>query len=108
QAGFNQSEVGNALANAQVLTPDLNHGRLNVYQAVSAWVNSSSSTTTSSSSSSSCSLLCLEIAHAEGSNSGADEKLPASCGAGDPPNQAAGRASLGAAQLRDLRIQSTP
>src|SRR5437667_2159825 len=59
QAGFNQSQVGNALANAQVLTPDLNHGRLNVYQAVSAWVNSSSSTTTSSSSSSSCSLLCL-------------------------------------------------
>src|SRR6266566_5106368 len=57
QAGFNQSQVGNALANAQVLTPDLNHGRLNVYQAVSAWVNSSSSTTTSSSSS--CSLLCL-------------------------------------------------
>src|SRR5256884_7640471 len=36
QAGFNQSQVGNALANAQVLTPDLNHGRLNVYQAVSA------------------------------------------------------------------------
>jgi subtilisin family serine protease len=53
QSGFNQSQVANALANAQVLTPDLNHGRLNVYQAVSAWVNGSSSATTS------CSLLCL-------------------------------------------------
>jgi subtilisin family serine protease len=55
QSGFNQSQVANALANAQVLTPDLNHGRLNVYQAVSAWVNGSSSTATSSS----CSFLCL-------------------------------------------------
>lgn len=55
QSSLNQSQAANALANAQVLTPDLNHGRLNVYQAVSAWVNSSSST----SSSSSCSLLCL-------------------------------------------------
>lgn len=55
QSGFNQSEVAKALANAQVLTPDLNHGRLNVYQAVSAWLNGSSST----SSSGSCLLLCL-------------------------------------------------
>src|SRR5256884_3745784 len=55
QSGFNQSQVANALANAQALTPDLNHGRLNVYQAVSAWVNGSSSTATSSS----CSFLCL-------------------------------------------------
>jgi subtilisin family serine protease len=55
QSGFSQSQVANALANAQALTPDLNHGRLNVYQAVSAWVNSSNSTTTSGS----CSLLCL-------------------------------------------------
>src|ERR1700756_4467817 len=55
QSGLNQSQAANALANAQVLTPDLNHGRLNVYQAVSAWVNGSSST----SSSGSCSLLCL-------------------------------------------------
>ena len=54
-SGLNQSQAANALANAQVLTPDLNHGRLNVYQAVSAWVNGSSSTSTSSS----CSLLCL-------------------------------------------------
>jgi subtilisin family serine protease len=55
QSGFNQSQVANALANAQVLTPELNHGRLSVYQAVSAWVNSSTSTSTPSS----CSLLCL-------------------------------------------------
>jgi len=55
QSGFKQSQVANALANAQVLTPELNHGRLNVYQAVSAWVNSSTSTSTPSS----CSLLCL-------------------------------------------------
>lgn len=55
QSGFNQSQVANALANAQVLTPDLNHGRLNVYQAVSAWVNGSSTASTPSS----CSLLCL-------------------------------------------------
>lgn len=55
QSGFNQSQIANALANAQVLTPDLNHGRLNVYQAVSAWLNGSSST----SGSGSCLLLCL-------------------------------------------------
>ena len=55
QSGFSQSQVASALANAQALTPDLNHGRLNVYQAVSAWVNDSNSATTSSS----CSLLCL-------------------------------------------------
>jgi len=42
QQGFNQSQVAKALANAQLLTPDLNHGRLNVYQAVSAWLNGSS------------------------------------------------------------------
>ena len=55
QSSLNQSQAANALANAQVLTPDLNHGRLNVYQAISAWVNSSSST----SGSGSCTLLCL-------------------------------------------------
>jgi subtilisin family serine protease len=55
QSSLNQSQAANALAKAQVLTPDLNHGRLNVYQAVSAWVNSSSST----SGSGSCTLLCL-------------------------------------------------
>jgi subtilisin family serine protease len=57
QSGFNQSQAAKALANAQVLTPDLNHGRLNVYHAVSAWVNSSGSTSTSGSGS--CFLLCL-------------------------------------------------
>jgi subtilisin family serine protease len=56
QTGFNQSKVANALASAQVLTPDLNHGRLNVYQAVSAWVNGTSSTTSNPSS---CFWLCL-------------------------------------------------
>jgi subtilisin family serine protease len=66
----NQSQAGKALAHAQQLTSDLNHGRLNVYQAVSAWVNSysyssdsgsepSSSSTTTTSGSSSCFLLCL-------------------------------------------------
>jgi subtilisin family serine protease len=35
----NQSQAAKALSNAQHLTPDLNHGRLNVYQAISAWVN---------------------------------------------------------------------
>jgi subtilisin family serine protease len=61
QSGLNQSQAASALANAQLLTPDLNHGRLNVYQAVSAWVNSSSSSSSSSSTSSSgsCLLLCL-------------------------------------------------
>jgi subtilisin family serine protease len=35
----NQTQAAKALSNAQQLTPDLNHGRLNVYQAISAWVN---------------------------------------------------------------------
>jgi subtilisin family serine protease len=52
---LSQSQAANALSHAVVLTPDLNHGRLDAYQAVSAWVNGSSST----SSSSTCSLLCL-------------------------------------------------
>jgi subtilisin family serine protease len=52
---LNQSQAANALAKAQVLTPDLNHGRLDVYQAVTAWVNGTNST----SGSGSCSLLCL-------------------------------------------------
>jgi len=50
---INQSQAANALSHAIQLTPDLNHGRLDAYQAVSAWVNSSSG-----SSSSSCFLLC--------------------------------------------------
>jgi subtilisin family serine protease len=52
---LSQSQAANALSHAVVLTPDLNHGRLDTYQAVSAWVNGSSATSTSSS----CSLLCL-------------------------------------------------
>ena len=59
QSGFNQSQAASALSHAIVLTPDLNHGRLDAYQAVSAWVNGSSSTSGSGSSSGSCFLLCL-------------------------------------------------
>lgn len=54
-SGLNQSQAASALSHAILLTPNLNHGRLDVYQAVSAWVNNSSS----SSGSGSCSLLCL-------------------------------------------------
>jgi subtilisin family serine protease len=52
----NQSQAASSLSHAVKLTPDLNYGRLDVYQAVSAWVNSSGST--SSSGSSTCLLLC--------------------------------------------------
>src|SRR5579859_513024 len=38
---LSQSQAASALSHAVVLTPDLNHGRLDTYQAVSAWVNSS-------------------------------------------------------------------
>jgi subtilisin family serine protease len=37
---LNQSQASSALSHARVLTPDLNHGRLDVYQALSAWRNS--------------------------------------------------------------------
>ena len=56
KSGLNQSQAASALSHGRLLTPDLNHGRLDAYQAISAWVNSSSS---SSSTSSSCFLLCL-------------------------------------------------
>jgi subtilisin family serine protease len=39
---LNQKSAASAFSHAIQLTPDLNHGRLDVYQAVSAWVNSSS------------------------------------------------------------------
>jgi subtilisin family serine protease len=52
----NQSQAASALAHAIKLTPDLHNGRLDVYQAVSAWVNSS--TSGSGSGSGSCLLLC--------------------------------------------------
>lgn len=51
---LNQTQATNALQHAALLTPDLNHGRLDAYQAVSAWVNTPSSTTSGS-----CLLLCL-------------------------------------------------
>jgi subtilisin family serine protease len=49
---LNQSKASSALSHAIKLTPDLHNGRLDVYQAVSAWVNASSS------SGGSCVLLC--------------------------------------------------
>jgi subtilisin family serine protease len=49
---LNQSQASSALSHAIKLTPDLHNGRLDVYQAVSAWVNASSS------SGGSCILLC--------------------------------------------------
>jgi subtilisin family serine protease len=42
QPGLNQSNAANAFAHAVQLTPNLNHGRLDVYQALSAWINSPS------------------------------------------------------------------
>jgi subtilisin family serine protease len=59
KSGLNQSNAASAVAHGRLLTPDLNHGRLDVYQAISAWVNSSSSSSSTSSSSGSCFLLCL-------------------------------------------------
>jgi subtilisin family serine protease len=56
QQTLNQSQAANALSHGQVLTPDLNHGRLDAYKAVSAWVNNSGST--SGSGSGTCLLLC--------------------------------------------------
>jgi subtilisin family serine protease len=56
QPTINQSQAADALSHGQPLTPDLHHGRLNVYQAVSAWVNSSGSTPGSGSGS--CFLFC--------------------------------------------------
>jgi subtilisin family serine protease len=40
KAGLNQSKASSALSHAIRLTPDLNQGRLDAYQAISAWVNS--------------------------------------------------------------------
>jgi thermitase len=54
RSSMNQSQAANSLSHAIKLTPDLNHGRLDVYQAVSAWVNSSGS----SSGSGTCLLFC--------------------------------------------------
>lgn len=38
KAGLTPSDAAAALAHAQLLTPELNHGRLDVYQAVTAWL----------------------------------------------------------------------
>jgi subtilisin family serine protease len=51
---LNQAGASSALSHATRLTSDLHNGRLDVYQAVSAWVNSSSG-----SGSKSCGWLCL-------------------------------------------------
>ena len=59
KSGLNESQAASALSHGRQLTPDLNHGRLDAYQAISAWVNSSSSSSSTSSSSGSCFLLCL-------------------------------------------------
>ena len=56
RSSLNQTQAANALSHAIKLTPDLNHGRLDAYQAVSAWVNSSGSS--SSSGSGNCLLFC--------------------------------------------------
>jgi subtilisin family serine protease len=53
---LNQASASSALSHAIKLTPDLHNGRLDVYQAVSAWSNSSSN---SGSNSGSCWLLCF-------------------------------------------------
>jgi len=42
KTGLNQSQAASALAHGRVLTPDLNHGRLDAYQAVSAWKSAGS------------------------------------------------------------------
>lgn len=51
QPSLNQAAAASAFSHAVQLTPDLQNGRLDVYQAVSAWVNSSPN-------SGSCALLC--------------------------------------------------
>jgi subtilisin family serine protease len=40
KSGLNQSQAASALSHGRLLTPDLNHGRLDAYQAISAWMNS--------------------------------------------------------------------
>lgn len=54
KSSLNQSAAAKAFSHAIQLTPDLNHGRLDAYQAVSAWINSSSSSTSPSF----CLLFC--------------------------------------------------
>ena len=40
KGNLSQSSAANALAHAVRLTPNLHNGRLDVYQAISAWINS--------------------------------------------------------------------
>jgi len=54
KSSLNQTQAASALSHAIQLTPDLNHGRLDIYQAVSAWANSSGSP----SGSGNCLLFC--------------------------------------------------
>jgi subtilisin family serine protease len=42
KSGLNQSQAASALSHGRVLTPDLNHGRLDAYQAISAWKSAGS------------------------------------------------------------------
>jgi hypothetical protein len=51
KTSLNQASASSALSHAIKLTPDLHNGRLDIYQAVSAWVNSGSG-------SGSCLLFC--------------------------------------------------
>jgi subtilisin family serine protease len=56
KSSLNQASASSALSHAIKLTPDLHNGRLDVYQAVSAWVNSSSGS--GSGGGSGCFLFC--------------------------------------------------
>jgi hypothetical protein len=56
KASLNQASASSALSHAIRLTPDLHNGRLDVYQAVSAWVNSGSNS--GSGGCSGCFLFC--------------------------------------------------
>ncbi len=42
KSGLNQSQAASALSHGRLLTPDLNHGRLDAYQAISAWKSAGS------------------------------------------------------------------
>jgi subtilisin family serine protease len=42
KSGLNQSQAASAISHGRLLTPDLNHGRLDAYQAISAWKSSGS------------------------------------------------------------------
>ena len=42
KTGLNQSQAASALAHGRTLTPDLNHGRLDAYQAISVWKSAGS------------------------------------------------------------------